>query len=259
MNNFYIDSYNANNLFLKSEHYYKHNIKLLNQQGKEGVEEIIKKISDDLFIRVIDLNKQEEQLELFFVNKRLIEYVFSFDKEYWAKMYVQKLIALGGLLNKSKIDDEQLSIAQTLQKEGIDICEKYMNEEDEWYDLYTKNMNNLANTYTYLNEKDKSYLLNKKNLSVSSKLFQQDPQKWFRAYYYALENMAAIYFYTNDTKKEKEYRDKIEELESNPLFQLEKEVVQSKAADSKIKYFDYIYKGLLLLGVYFIIKYVIIE
>ena len=71
--------------------------------------------------------------------------------------------------------------------------------------------------------------------------------------------MAGTYFYTNDTEKEKEYRDKIKELESNPSFQLEKEVIQNKATDTKIKFLDYIFKGFLLLGVYFIIKYVVIE
>ena len=259
MNNYYINSYNTNYLFLKSEHYYKYNIKLFNKRGKKGVEDKIKNITDNLFIKVLDLKKKQQQLELFFVNKRLLEYVFNFDKEYWAKNYVHKLIALGGLLNKSKIDDDQLSIAEDLQKEGVDICEQYMNEEDEWYDLYTKNINNLANTYMYLNKKEESYVANKKNLDISTKLFNINQQKWFRAYYYSLENMAGTYFYENNNEKEKECRDKIEELESNPLFQAIPDVSENKLTDKKIKYFDYIFKGFLLLGVYFIIKYVIIE
>lgn len=259
MNNFYIDNYNANNLFLKSENYYKYNIKLLNMQGKQEVEEKIKEISDDLFIKVLDLKNKTQKLELFFVNKRLIEYVFNFDKEYWAKNYVQKLIALGGLLNKSKIDDQKLSIAENLQKEGFDICEKYMKKEDEWYDLYTKNMNNLANTYMYLNKKSESYILNKKNLDISSKLFQSDQKKWFRAYYYALENIANEYMMNGKKDQEQEYRQIIKELESNPKFQTIPDVTRNTSKSKKIQYFDYIFKALLLLGVFFIFKYVILE
>jgi len=259
LNNYLIENFNANNLFMQSEHYYKYNIKLLNRQGKKGVDEKIKTISDDLFIKITNLKKKNKQIELFFVNKRLIEYVFNFDKDYWAKTYVQRLIDLGGLLNESKIDDAKLSFAENLQKEGVDICEKYMNEEDDWYDLYTKNMNNLANTYLYLNKKEESFLLNKKNLDISSKLFQSNQEKWFRAYYYALTNMAGTYFFNGDEDKEKKCRDKIKELESNPLFQTIPDVMKNKATDTKINYFDYAYKTLLLVGAYFFIKYVFLE
>lgn len=259
LNNYLINNYNVNNMFLQSEPYYKNNISLLNRQGKNGVEEKIKTISDELFIKVIDLKDKDKKIELFFVNKRLIEYVFNFDKEYWAKSYVHKLIALGSLLNKSKIDDEKLSIGEKIQKEGVDICEKYMIEDDEWYDLYTKNMNNLANTYIYLNKKDESYELNIKNLEISTKLFIANQQKWFRAYYYALNNMASTYFYANEYEKEKKCRDKIKDLELDPQFQTIPDVINNKSTDSKIKYFDYIYKSLLLLGAYFFVKYVFLE
>lgn len=259
LNNYYINNYNANNMFLKSELYYKNNISLLHRQGNEGVEEKINEISNDLFMKILDLNKKEKKEELFFVNKRLIEYVFNFDKEYWALKYVEKLIALGNLLSKSKIDDDRLSIAETLQEEGVNICEQYMIDDDKWYDYYTINMNNLANTCLYLNKKNKSFEINKKNLDFSTRLFQKDQQKWFRAYYYALECMASTHSSNGDDENEKVCRDKIEELESNPLFQFEKDVIQNKSADKKIKYFDYFHKALLLLGVYFFIKYVFLE
>ncbi len=209
--------------------------------------------------KVIDLKDKNKKIELFFVNKRLIEYVFNFDKEYWAKSYVHKLIALGSLLNKSKIDDEKLSIGEKIQKEGVDICEKYMTKDDEWYDLYTKNMNNLANTYMYLNKKDESYELNIKNLEISTTLFIANQQKWFKAYYYALNNMAGTYFFTNENEKEQECREKIKELELDPQFQTIPAVIDNKSTDTKIKYFDYIYKSLLLLGAYFFIKYIFLE
>lgn len=259
LNNYLINNYNVNNMFLQSEPYYKNNISLLNRQGKNGVEEKIKTISDELFIKVIDLKDKNKKIELFFVNKRLIEYVFNFDKEYWAKKYVHKLIALGSLLNKSKIDDEKLSIGEKIQKEGVDICEKYMTEDDEWYDLYTKNMNNLANTYMYLNKKSESYELNIKNLEISSELFQKNQKKWFRAYYYALNNMAGTYFFTNENEKKQECKEKIKELELEPQFQTIPDVIDNKSTDTKIKYFDYIYKSLLLLGAYFFIKYIFLE
>ncbi len=259
LNNYFINNYNANNMFLQSEPHYKNNISLLNRQGKKGVEKKIKEISDELFIKVIDLKDKNKKIELFFVNKRLIEYVFNFDKEYWAKSYVHKLIALGSLLNKSKIDDEKLSIGEKIQKEGVDICEKYMTKDDEWYDLYTKNMNNLANTYMYLNKKDESYELNIKNLEISTTLFIANQQKWFKAYYYALNNMAGTYFFTNENEKEQECREKIKELELDPQFQTIPAVIDNKSTDTKIKYFDYIYKSLLLLGAYFFIKYIFLE
>lgn len=120
-------------------------------------------------------------------------------------------------------------------------------------------MNNLANTYMYLNKKEESYLLNKKNLEISTKLYKNNPDKWFRAYYYALQNMASTYFYNNDDSKEKEYKDKIKELELNPQFQLIPDVIKNKTTDRKIKLFDYFYKTLLLLGVYIFVKYVFIE
>ena len=258
LNNYYINNYNANNLFLKSELYYRNTIMLLNRQGKKDVEEKIKIISNDLFAKVLDLKQKQKQLELFFVNKRLIEYVFNFEKKYWAKFYVGKLIALGGLLSKSKIDD-QLSIAEKLQEEGVYICEQFMDEEDEWYDLYTKNLNNLANTYLFLNKKDESFVINNKNLDVSTKLFQINPQKWFRAYYYSLDNMANTYSYNGDDKKEKEFKNKIKELESNPQFQTVQDVIENKLTDKKIEYFNYFHKTLLLLGVYFFIKYIFLE
>ena len=125
--------------------------------------------------------------------------------------------------------------------------------------LYTKNMNNLANTYMYLNKKEESYLLNKKNLEISTKLYKNNPDKWFRAYYYALQNMASTYFYNNDDSKEKKYKDKIKELELNPQFQLIPDVIKNKTTDRKIKLFDYFYMTLLLLGVYIFVKYVFIE
>lgn len=259
LNNYFINNYNINNMFLQSEPYYKNNMALLNRQGKEGVEEKIKEISDDLYIKVLNLKDKNKRIELFFVNRRLIEYVFNFDKEYWAKFYINKLIALGGLLNKSMIDNDKLSIAEQIQKEGVDICEKYMTEDDEWYDLYTKNMNNLANTYMYLNKKDESYDLNIKNLDISIDLFQKDHYKWFRAYYYALQNMAGTYFYNGDDKNEKICRDKIKELELSPIFQYKKDVLENKSTDRNIKYFDYFYKALLLVGAYFFIKYIFLE
>lgn len=259
LNNYFINNYNINNMFLQSEPYYKNNIMLLNRQSKEGVEEKIKEISDDLYIKVLNLKDKNKRIELFFVNKRLIEYVFNFDKEYWAKFYVNKLIALGGLLNKSMMDDKKLSIAEPIQKEGVDICEKYMTEDDEWYDLYTKSMNNLANTYMYLNKKDESYDLSIKNLDISIDLFQKNPNKWFRAYYYALQNMAGTYFYNGDDKNERVCKDKIKELELSPIFQLQKDVIENKSTNKKIKYFDYFHKALLLLGTYFFIKYVFLE
>lgn len=259
LNDYHINYFNAQNLFLQSEPYYKKNIMLWNRQGKKGVEEKIQTLSDELFTKVLDVKNEKKQKELFFVIKRLIEYVFNFDKEYWAKNYVQKLIALGGLLNKSKIDDDQLSVAENLQKEGVDICEKYMDEDNEWYDLYTKNLNNLGNTYTYLNKKEKAFLVSQKNLDISTKLFQDNPEKWFRAYYYALKSMADMHWHNGNDREEKVYRDNIKELESNPLFETVPDVIKNKSTDKKIKYVDYIFKGLLLLGVYFIIKYVIIE
>lgn len=259
LNNYFINNYNANNMFLQSEPYYKNNISLLNRQGKKGVEEKIKEISDELFSKVLNLADKNKKIELFFVNKRLIEYVFNFEKKYWAKYYVQKLLALGGLLYKSNIDDKQLSIAEQLQKEGINICEQFMDKDDEWYDLYTKNMNNLANTYMHLNRKSEYYELNIKNLEISTKLFNSNQQKWFRAYYYALNNMAGTYFFTNEKEKEKEFREKIKELELDPQFQTIPDVIDNKSTDIKIKYFDYIYKSLLLLGAYFFIKYIFLE
>lgn len=257
LNNYFINNYNANNMFLQSEPHYKNNISLLNRQGKKGVEEKIKEISDELFIKVIDLKDKNKKIELFFVNKRLIEYVFNFDKDYWAKSYVEKLIALGSLLNKSKIDDEKLTMGEQIQKEGIDICEQFMDEnDDEWYDLYTKNMNNLANTYTYLNKKEESYTLNIKNLAISSELFQKNQKKWFRAYYYALQNIASTYMYKGLREKEKECREIIKKLEANPQFKTITDVIDNKSTDKKIQYFDYIFKALLLIGTYFFVKYV---
>ena len=152
--------------------------------------------------------------------------------------------------------DEKLTIGEQIQKEGVDICEKYMTEEDEWYDLYTKNLNNLANTYLYLNKKQESFELNIKNLDISTKLFESDPQKWFRAYYYALNNIASSYMHNGQRDKEEEYRDKIKELESNPQFQTIPDIINNKSTDAKIKYFDYFHKILLVIGAYFFIKYV---
>lgn len=260
LNEHLINTYNLNNLFLESEHFYKYNIDLSNMKGEEDVDEKINTISNDLYIKILNLKKKQNQIELFFLNKRLIEYVFNLEKALWAKKYVNRLIALGGLLNKSQIDDNELTLAEKLQKEGVDICEQYMNEkDDEWLDLYTKNMNNLANTYMYLNKKEESYLLNKKNLEISTKLYKNNPDKWFRAYYYALQNMASTYFYNNDDSKEKKYKDKIKELELNPQFQLIPDVIKNKTTDRKIKLFDYFYMTLLLLGVYIFVKYVFIE
>lgn len=260
LNNYFINNYNANNMFLQSEPYYKNNIMLLNRQGKEGVDKKIIEISNELDLKFVDTFLEKDKLiELFFVNKRLIEYAFNFDKHYWAKTYVRRLIILGNKLSESKIDDEKLSIGENIQKEGVDICEKYMKEEDEWYDLYSKNMNNLANTYLYLNKKDESYELNMKNLEISTKLFDSNQEKWFRAYYYALNNMASTYFYANEDEKEQECRNKIKELELDPQFQTIPDVIDNKSTDTKIKYFDYIYKSLLLLGAYFFVKYVFLE
>lgn len=260
LNEYQLNLYNESNMFLESEPYYKNNIMLWNRQGKEEVEEKIETLSNELKIKILSLKKKKKKIELFLVNKRLIEYVFNFDKEYWAKKYVHKLIALGSLLNESKIDDNNLSFAEKLQKEGISICEEYMDEtDDEWYDLYTKNMNNLANTYSYLNKKDESYVLNKKNLETSTKLFQKNQSKWFKAYYFALNNMADSSFYHGDNFKKKECEDKIKELERNPLFEFQEDVMRNKSTDKKMKYFDYFYKSLLLLGVYFFIKYVFLE
>lgn len=260
LNNYLINNYNANNMFLQSEAYYKNNIMLLNRQGKEGVEEKITEISNELDLKFINtFLEKNKMLELFFVNKRLIEYVFDFDKEIWAITYVRRLIMLGHLLSKSKIDDDQLSIAKQLQEEGIYICEKYMTEDDNWYDLYTKNLNNLENTYTYLNKKEEAFNLSRKNLDISTKLFQKDQNKWFRAYYYALHNMEAAYLLNGDDIKKKECGDKIKELESDPQFQIIQDVIENKSTEEKIKYFDYIYKALLLIGAYFFVKYVFLE
>lgn len=258
LNNYFINNYNANNMFLQSEPYYKNNITLLNRQGKKGVEEKITKMLDELKLKSFSLQK-DKMLELFFIHKRMIEYVFNFDNEVWAKTYVQGLIMLGHILTVSKIDDENLSIGEQIQKEGVDICEKYMTEEDGWNDLYTKNMNNLANTYTYLNKKEESYTLNIKNLAISSELFQKNQKKWFRAYYYALQNMASTYMYKGLREKEKECREIIKKLEANPQFETIADVIDNKSIDKKIQYFDYIFKASLLIGAYFFVKYVFLE
>ncbi|MEA2017509.1 MAG: ATP-binding protein, partial [Campylobacterota bacterium] len=76
INNKLIDGFNAKNKFLESEYCYKDNIKLLNQQGKEEVENIVKKISNRLSEKIFTLKKKTKQEELFFVIKRLIEYVY---------------------------------------------------------------------------------------------------------------------------------------------------------------------------------------
>jgi hypothetical protein len=244
------------------EQYYYQSIKILETMENAEKEKWIEDYSNNLLLKSHDYYKEgnvEQSTKCLILNKRVIEVVFKQYPNSWAKFYIQKLLALGSLLSKNKIDNKQLLIAESLQKEGIEICEKYMTEDDEWYDLYTKNMNNLANTYTYLNKKSESYLLNKKNLEISNMLFQKDQQKWFRAYYCALENMAANYFYNSNDEKEKECRDKIKELESNPSFQFEKNVVNNVSTNKKIKYFDYFYKSLLMLGIFFMIKYLIFE
>lgn len=247
------------NSILETESIYTENIRVLNKLGKSETENLIHKWSNELDIQFFNLKDKSKQIELFLLNKRVIEYIFRLDKKYWAKTYTKRLIALGSLLNKSKIDDEKLSIGEKIQKEGVDICERYMIEDDEWYDLYTKNMNNLANTYTYLNKKNESYELNRKNLKLSANLFKLNQQKWFRAYYYALNNMASSYLYNGQINEEQECRKEIKKLKSNPEFQTMKDVIDSKSTDKKIKYFDYVFKVLLLLGAYFFIKYIFLE
>ena len=247
------------NSILQTESIYIENIKVLNKVGKNEIAELIQNWSKELDIQFYHTKNKKQQLELFLLNKKIIEYVFNLEKQYWAKTYVKRLIALGSLLSKSKIDGVQLSMAESIQKESVDTCEKFMSDDDEWYDLYTININNLANTYLYLNKNDESSQLNIKNLTISRKLFQKDEQKWFRAYYYALESMASTYFYNGEDDKEQECRDKIEELESHPSYQFIEDVINSKSEKKKIRYFDYFYKALLLLGVYFFIKYVFLE
>ncbi|MDD2384599.1 MAG: DUF4062 domain-containing protein [Sulfurospirillaceae bacterium] len=249
INNGYLDNY---------EQYFSDSVKILDSLESIDKENWIEEQSNKLLIKSYEYYKKndlEQSLKYLKLNKRIIEYVYIEDKKYWAQFYIQQLISLSKVLN----DTNQYQEAMLLLKESINICEQCITENDEWYDLYTKNMNNLANTYTYLNQKEEAYELNKKNLSISTKLFQKDQQKWFRAYYWALENMASTYFYNGDDKKEKECKDKIKELESNPLFKFEKDVIENKSDDKKIKYLDYFYKALLLLGIYFFIKYVFLE
>lgn len=245
------------NSILRTESIYTANIKVLNKLGKNETDEVIKKWLNELDVQFYHTKDKKQQLELFLLNKKIIEFVFKLEKKYWAKTYIKRLIALGSLLSKSKIDDEKFSIGEKIQKEAIDICEQFMDEnDDEWYELYTKNINNLANTYMYLNKKDESYKLNTKNLEISTKLFKKNQQKWFISYYYALQNMTTTYMYKGLREKEKECRKEIKKLESDPQFQTIPDVIENKSTDKKIKYFNYIFKAILLIGVYSFVKYV---
>ncbi|RLA84279.1 MAG: hypothetical protein DRG78_01840 [Epsilonproteobacteria bacterium] len=199
---------------------------------------------------------KNEAFKLLSAHIKIVKNEYDKDNGYWADKYVRILIIIGEVLS----GDSNFEEASKYQEEAYFILSNnFTNNIENWADLYTKALNNLANTYTYLNKKNESYLLNRKNLDISTKLFQSDQQKWFKAYYYALENMASTYMMYGEFNQEKECRDKIEELESNPSFQLVADVIKNKSIDKRIKYFDYIFKGFLMLGIFFIFYFFIFQ
>lgn len=224
----------------------------------------IKNESDTLFILFGDEYKNgnlEEATVYLMLNTSLLKVAYENDNDLWAVDYVQRLIANGKYLQ----DYNEYKQALSFQIESYKICEKYFDEyHNNWGDLLTKTLNNLSTTYIHLNQNKEALNVSKMNLDISIKLFQKKPSRWLRAYYYALHSIVDCAKLNGDHMLESKYKNDIKVIESKKFLEkienlskdVYEEISKNKSTGNKIKYFDYIFNALLLLGVYFFIKYI---
>ncbi len=187
------------------EQYYHESIKILNTMENTKKEKWIEQSSDDLLIKSHEYYKEgnlDQSIKYLELNKKIIENEYKQNPDFWAKFYVQKLIALGKVLN----DNQQNLDAKKFQMEGLNICkEKFNNNPEEWGDIYTKALNNLSITYHNIKLYNDALQIDILNEKISKELYESNKEKWYMAYYHALMNISSTYSYLDKNKYE-EYR-----------------------------------------------------
>ncbi len=187
------------------ESYYKKSIKTIDKIENVKKLEWIEENSNHLLIKSHELFKEEkieQSIKYLDLYKKIIEHVYTQDREYWAKPYVQALLALSKVLD----DNNQNAEAVSFQEESIEICKKYFTyNKVDWGDLYTKALNNLSTTYKAIKLVNKALTLDLINIDVSKQLYNEDSVKWYRAYYYALTNISDTYFLLKNQSKSDDF------------------------------------------------------
>lgn len=211
-----IDSGDIENL----EQYYHNSIRILDTMENIEKEKWIKDRSNDLLLKSDEYYKEgnlEYSIKYLILNKRIIENEYKQNPDYWAKFYVQKLIALGKVLN----DNQQNLDAIKFQMEGLNICkDEFYSNPNEWGKIYTIALNNLSITNKSLKQFEEALVLDKSNIDISYQLHKEDPLKWYKTYYHALTNISDTYYLLKNTSESDKYLKKSYDVKAENLILL---------------------------------------